>query len=150
MNQVPLIEGLTPEQFRQKLAGLLDPREQLTPQHRQEIKDLAIKFVAVLPAVFGEGLDRLTMWEKIASALEVAFAKTAGADHEFFIEQVMKGILADRAKASANQQLAEVIATLEQWGTEQRHAWINYFGTHLVPVLVHARNQWTRRKEKSK
>jgi len=145
----PLIGELTPEEFRQKLAGLLDPREQISPERREEIKQLAIDFSAALPSVFGDALDRKTMWDRIGTALEVAFAKTAGGDHEFFIEQVMQVILAKRSAASSNQAIARVMATLNEWTSEDRQAWITYFSTHLVPILVHARNAWVTRPKKT-
>ena len=150
MSVPPLLGELTTEEFRQKLAGLIDPQEQATPERRQELKDLSIQFAATLPEVFGEDLDRKTMWDRIGTGLQAAFAKTAGDDHEFFIQQVLEHIKAEPSKASINDSLGQVIATLAVWSSSNRQAWITYFNTYLIPILVHARAGWTKTKETRK
>lgn len=145
--QTPLLGELTTEQFRQKLAGLIDPQETQTPERRQELKDVSIKFAAALPEVFGDDLDRVTMWNRIGTGLQAAFAKTAGDDHEFFVQQVLEHIKAEPSKASVCQAIGDVIVTLGEWSSSDRQAWITYFNTHLIPILVHARAGWTKTKE---
>jgi hypothetical protein len=147
---IPLLGELTTEEFRQKIAGLIDPQEAQSPERRQELKDLSIKFAAALPEVFGSELDRITMWDRIGTGLQAAFAKTAGDDHEFFIQQVFEHIKAEPSKASICQAIGEVIATLGGWTSSDRQAWITYFSTHLIPILVHARAGWTQTKETRK
>jgi hypothetical protein len=149
LNTLPLLGELTTEQFRQKLAGLIDPQSQ-TPQRREELKALAVQFAGCLPTMFGDNLDRKTLWDRIGTGLQSAFAKTAGDDHEFFIQQVLEHIKSEPSKASSNLQLADVIATLDEWSASDRQAWITYFHTHLIPILVHARVVWTKAKAKAK
>lgn len=149
MSTPPLLNELTTEQFRQKLAGLVDPQESQTPERRAELKDLAIKFTSCLPSMFGDDLDRKTLWNRIGTGLQSAFAKTAGDDYEFFIQQVLDHIKSEPSKAAINQYLAEVITTLGEWSPSDRQAWITYFHTHLIPVLVHARNAWINRPKKT-
>lgn len=146
----PMLGELSTEEFRRKLAGLIDPQESQSPERRQELKDLSIRFAAALPEVFGDELDRVTMWDRIGTGLQAAFAKTAGDDHEFFIQQVLEHIKAEASKASMNEPIGQVIATLGEWSSSDRQAWITYFSTHLIPVLVHARARWTKTKETRK
>lgn len=141
-----MIGELTTEQFRQKLAGLCDPQSAVADDRREEIKDLCIRFAAELPALFGEDLDRKTMWDRIGSGLQSAFAKTAGGDHEFFIQQVLTHILASPSAAASNQAVGEILVALGGWSLEDRQAWLGYFNTHLIPLLVHARARWTVRR----
>ena len=142
MNTPALLGELTTEEFRQKLAGLIDPQENQTSDRRAELKEVSIMFAACLPEMFGDELDRKTLWNRIGTGIQTAFAKTAGDDHEFFIQQVLEHIKAEPAKASVNTTLAEVIARLGEWPSSDRQAWITYFHTHLIPVLVHARKAW--------
>lgn len=141
-----MIGELTTEQFRQKLAGLCDPQATVADDRREEIKELCIRFAAELPALFGEELDRKTMWDRIGSGLQSAFAKTAGGDHEFFIQQVLTHILATPSAAASNPVVGEILDVLGGWSLEDRQAWLGYFNTHLIPLLVHARARWTARK----
>lgn len=150
VDDVPKLGELTTEQFRQKFAGLLDPDAERSVEDREEIKKLAVQFVACLPMVFGDELDRLTMWDRIGSGLEAAFSKTSSDDHEFFIQAVLTHIKAGASAASACVPLASVIATLGQWEPQDRQAWMTYFSTHLIPVMVHARHEWTRYKDERK
>lgn len=143
---MPLGE-LTIEQFRQKIAGLIDPQEQQSPERRAELKDLAVCFVAGLPQVFGDDLDRLTLWDRIGTGLQAAFAKTAGDDHEFFIQQVLEHIMASPAKAAVCEPIMATVATLNEWSSSDRQQWITYFNTHLIPILVYARQAWDAEKK---
>lgn len=145
---LPVLGELTTEQYRQKIAGLIDPQEQQTPERRDEIKQLAIQFVALLPEVFGETLDRLTLWDRIGTGLQTAFAKTPGIDHEHFIQQVLEHIKSETSKAARCKSLAEVLLILSEWSPADRQAWIAYFHTHLVPIVVHAKIAWDAKKAK--
>jgi hypothetical protein len=137
---------LTPEQFRQRLAGLIDPHETIHPERREEIKALAIKFASCLPSLFGESLDRKTLWDRIGTGLQAAYAKTAGADHEFFIQAVLDHIKASPTQAASCNTLAEVLTTLAAWDAADRQAWITSYGTLLIPILVYAREGWSATK----
>lgn len=149
-SEVPTIGELTTEEYRQKIAGLIDPQEKQSTERRDEVKQLAIDFVAMLPEVFGAVLDRLTMWDRIATGLQVAFAKTPGTDHEHFIQQVLEHVKTDTSKAAVCKNLMTILTTLSEWSPTDRQAWITYFKTHLVPVIVHARAAWEKKKQSPK
>jgi len=149
-DQKPLLGELTTEEFRLRLACLIDPHEKIASDQRAIIKDLAIQFAAELPALFGETLDRVTMWDRIGSGLQSAFAKSAGADYEFFVNDVLDHIKASPSQASANENIEVVLSTLDGWSISDRQAWLSYFHTHLIPVLVRARSAWANKKKSSK
>ena len=142
----PPLEGLTTEQFRQRLAGLLDPHDTIGPELKAFQRANAIKFVATLPQLFGNELDRTTLWDRIGSAVETAYAKTADADYEFFISECLRHIKAPRVLISKSQRLANVMKALEDAGAVERQAFLDYLTTHLDAMLVHARAEWERYK----
>lgn len=90
------------------------------------------------------------MWDRIGTGLESAFAKTAGADHEFFIQQVLEHLKSSPSKAASSEDVAAVVYTLGEWNETDRQAWITYFHTHLIPVMVHAKSMWGGIKEERK
>lgn len=138
------LETLSTEQFRQKLAGLLAPFDPLDPKLKAFQRANAIKFLATLPQLFGDNLDRMTLWDRIASGVESAAAKTANADHEFFVTAVLRHIHAPRPLVSKSRRLADVLASLGDGDAVERQAFIDYLVTHLDAMLVHARVEWER------
>lgn len=138
----PLLEGMTTEQFRQRLAGLIDPEQSLAHDFKAEQKQRAIDFVAALPEVFGPNLDRTTLWDRIGTALQTAYAKTVGTDYEFFISRVLEHIKAEPAQVARCQSISWVMTWLEQCPNEAKQAWLAYMSTHLYAVLVHAKAKW--------
>lgn len=141
----PLLGELTTEEFRQHLAGLIDPAEQLDLTDKEIVRLTAIDFVACLPMIFGDDLDRTTLWDRIGSGLQTAFAKTVGDDVEFFVSEVCRHVHAGSAVARCDD-LANVICKVTTWECEQREAWMRYLSTHLPIVLVHARAAWEQIK----
>lgn len=157
----PLIGELTPEQFRLKLAGLADPdaapqgpspQDAALTQHATTdvIRATAIQFIAILPELFGESLDRKTLWDRIGTGLQSAYAKTPGCDHEYFIQQVLDHIKSEPAKAAGNARLAEILAAIGEWQDANRQAFISCFNSRLIPMLVHAKVAWEAKKEERK
>lgn len=125
--------------MRQRLASLIDPQAEKLEWHAEFAKGLAIQFCAALPAVFGESLDRMTMWDKIASAIQSGYAKTVDGDLDLFVQHVLESIKADPAKAVACESLTDAIDDLQRLPEQERQDWLQYLVTHLIPVLVYAR-----------
>lgn len=135
----PRVESVRTDQLRQRLAGLIDPQAGRRVSESQTFKELAIQFCAALPAVFGEELDRLTMWNKIGSAIQSGYAKTVDGDIDLFAQCVLESIKADTTKAVACDRLTDAIDRLHSLPDEGRQDWLRYLVSHLIPVLVHAR-----------
>lgn len=140
MKQISMAE------FRKELAGFIDHDASRSTSSRKELHDVAVRFAAMLPELYGESLDRLDLWERIGSGIQTAFAKTVGADHEFFISEVLKHILAPPGASAANEHLAEVLDEVSSWSDTDRQAWMRMCSTHLTPILLYARRLWEERK----
>lgn len=143
----PPLSVLDTERFRQQLATFVDERDEIEEHERDDIKSVAVDFVSALPLVFGDSLERVTLWDKIGAALESAYAKTAGDDCDFFVSRVLESIQAAPAAVARTEAIGHVIMWLESVTPEIRHAWLAYIATHRYAVLVRARNAWEQIKE---
>lgn len=127
--------------IRQRLAGLIDPQANKEEWYQDTARQLAIQFVSKLPLVFGSTLDRLTMWDKIAAAIQSGYAKTVSGDLDLFVQHVLESIQAEPTRAISCEPFVEAIDALQTLPEEQRQDWLQYLVTHLIPVLVHARRE---------
>lgn len=127
------------EQLRQRLAGLVDPSEKKQQWYADYAKGLAIRFCASLPEIFGESLDRLTMWDKIPAAIQSAYAKTIGGDIEMFVQHVAESIQAEPRRAIACDNFTEAMSEMSDINPDHRQDFLEYMVTHLIPILVHAK-----------
>lgn len=141
-----MLENLTPQEARERIAGLVDPNNTLAPGWAEEQKRKAIEFVASLPEVFGDTLDRMTLWDRIGTALQSAHAKTVGADCEFFVSRVLDHIQAAPSAVARNVSVQFMLDWLAGCSVEARQAWLAYLHTHFYAVLVNAKAAWEERK----
>lgn len=145
----PPVPTLDTEALRRKLAGLADPLPRSVGKGEQtEIRDLASRFCSILAHLFSDSLDRLTLWDRIGSALKTALAKVSDDDCDRFVTLCLEHVQADAGKAAACEPLGQVIATLDGRPPEWRHAFLQYIGTHGYSVLVHGRRRWEMVKSK--
>ena len=143
------IEVLSAEKFRQKLAGLVDIRKILPDEQIDEIKSEAVKFCAILAEVFGDDLDRKTLWERIGNGLVVCAAKSAG-DWELFLNEMFKFIKADPGKVAANKSLSVFIEKMILKNKEYKEQFIRECETKHMFICVKARLFWNANKNKPK
>lgn len=136
------LDQLNPQEVRQHLAGMIDPSEAVTTTTRETLRLLAIEFCACLPAVFGDSLDRMTLWDRIASGIQSGYAKTVSGDLELFVQHVLEHIKADASRVVANERMCDIQERLYGLEAEERQHWLTYLQTHLVPTLVFARKEW--------
>ena len=136
------LDRLTPQQVRERLAGMIDPAEAVTVTQKETYRLLAIEFCASLPAVFGDCLDRTTLWDRIASGIQSGYAKTVSGDLELFVQHVLEHIKADASRVVACDRICTVQERLYDLNGDNRQEWLTYLVTHLVPVLVFARKEW--------
>ena len=109
---------------------------------------MAIHFAAILPKIFGHDLDRLTLWNRIGSALTTSVAKTVDGDIGCFVQSVLAHIQADIGHAVSMPEMRAMLETMAAWSLDDRQALIRHFHTHLIPTLVFARAEWNDQKEK--
>ena len=136
--------------LRQKLMGLADPHRTAADSagEQNEIRDVAARLCSILASLFGEGLDRITLWDRIGSALETAGAKVSDDDLDRFVSLCLEHVQASPAKAAACDALAQLISTFAVRPAEWRHALLRYLHTHRYAVLVHGRARWEQVKAK--
>ena len=137
-----MTEALTYDVFRQKLAGLLDPDRKCGVAEKEAVKQDAIRFVCVLAHLFGDDLDRKTLWSRIDSALVTAHAKTSDDDLDRFASLCLEHVQADPGKAAACDALTQLSQTWGMRDPEWRHALLAYIATHRFALLTHGRARW--------
>lgn len=84
----------------------------------------------------------MTMWNKIASAIQSGYAKTVSGDLDLFVQHVLEGIQSDPVKAVSCERLTDAMDSLLDLPEQDRQDWMQYLVTHLIPILVYARREW--------
>lgn len=96
--------------------------------------------------LFGESLDRMTLWDKIGSALSAAASKCDDGDTDRFAALCLETIKADDAAAARNAGFANWVTTMAERDEAYRQAFVRHCGSKSAIVLVHARHAWEQRK----
>lgn len=142
---IPVID---PQQFRLKVAGLIDPNRKPTGAAETEsIKQLAIDLCLTMCELYGESLDRMSLWDRITTALKTAAAKCDDGDVERFAALCMDHVKADYARAAANVRFSNFVSTMETRDEAFRQAFVRHCDLKASIVAVHARNRWAEVKE---
>lgn len=144
----PPIPVLDTEAIRRKLAGLTDPSRKPGGTERTEIRDIASRCCSILAHLFGEDLDRLTLWSRIDSALETAGAKVSDDDLDRWLSLCLEHVKADAGRAAACDSLQQVIETFAVRPAEWRHELLAYIATHRYAVVARGRARWEQVKRK--
>ena len=113
-----------------------------------EIRDAASRFCSILAHLFGESLDRLTLWTKIGTALETAAAKIADDDLDGFVALCLESVKADSAKTAACGPLSSMLDIFLVRTPEWRREFIAYVASHRLVVVVRGRQRWELYKGK--
>ncbi len=150
MSSPSLLGELTTEEFREKLAGVTSKEQPRKDGTKTEVRELAIQFVSLLPVAYGEQLDRMALWSRIATAIESAVAKTVSSDTDFFAQHVFEHIKADAAKASASDPLSAALFAMGELDESDAGEFLAYIRTHTIPLIVRARARWEGIKKASK
>lgn len=137
-------------EFRQRLVGLADPSklpssEAITENLKQEAK----AFCLVMAELFGEELERTTLWARIGTAIETAGAK-CGQELDRFVCHCLEHIQADTAKAVANERYIQWISAASSRPPEWQAAFLHYIVDRRLIVLVFARQAWEQVKAERK
>lgn len=138
----PSLPKMDYQAFRQKLAGLLDPERKIEVSEKLEIKEAAIRLCTIFASLFGDALDRITLWERIGSALRTSCAKVSDDDIDRFLALCLEHIQAEDSKVAACQPLLQMVDTWTARPTEWKFAFLAYINSHRTPLLVHARSRW--------
>lgn len=140
-----MIDKLTPQEFRLKLAGL-NEKEELSEPVKENLKQEAIRFVSILPKVFGDNLDRMTLWDRIQSALTTSCSKYPN-DISKFINATLEHIQANISRNEDSEILFSIISMLESRPKDFQDGFIQYINKNTYVVSIFAKKRWIDIKE---
>jgi hypothetical protein len=109
------------------------------------IKDEAIRLVSILPELFGDDLDRKTLWERIGNGLVVCSQK-AGGDWESFVNFLLEYIKADPGAVAANKNLEGWVGALSTKPKEWREVFLRIIEKKHMLIVLKGRNVWNINK----
>lgn len=134
--------------WRQRLAGLTDPDYSADDNPAaQEYKVRAVELVLCLCELFGDSLDRMTLWDRIGSALGASCAKCDDGDIDRFVSAALEHVKADAGASSRNDRLAKQLPAMCAKGLSWRQGFVRYVASHSFSVLAHGRLAWEKVKE---
>lgn len=141
------IQVIDTQEFRRRVAGLIDPNRKPTGvAETASIKLEAISLCLALCDLFGESLDRMTLWDRIGSALSTATAKCDDGDTDRFASLCLEHVQAKDAAAARHEQFGNWVMTMALRDEAYRQAFVRHCGAKTAVVLVHARAAWERLK----
>lgn len=141
------IELLSAENFRRRIAGLEDPSRKLETFDLKSIEADAVSFIAVMPELFGEDLDRKTLWERIANGLHTASAKSGG-DVGLFVQELLVYIKADPGQVASNERFAMHLEMLLLRPKEIQDQFVRTMSAKSYLIVTKARAVWNLNKAK--
>jgi hypothetical protein len=134
------------EDFRRRLAGLVDPDHTLAEEDQTLFRDLATEVVVLLCRHFGQELDRKTLWARIDSGLLAACSKVSDGDLDRWLDTLLAHVLASPEEAATCSQLAALRARLAALDVHRRMALVRYLESRRYAVLAYGRAAWESHK----
>lgn len=133
--------NLTPELFRQKLAGLVDESNSVDACDVIAFEAQAIDLAVAMAEVFGDQLDRVTLWSRIASGLEQSSRENPNAPLSL-VNGCLMHVKADPMKTASNERVASVVATVSRCNEVWSRQWARWIINHIHVVVIKARAEW--------
>jgi len=137
-------------EFRRRVAGLIDPNRKTGAAEEASVKEEAKQLCLALCELFGESLDRMTLWDRIGTALSTASAKCDDGDTDRFASLCLEHIKADSAAAARHEGFANWVVAMAGRDDSYRQAFVRHCGIKTPIVLVHARHAWEQKKATKK
>ena len=135
---------LNPEEFKQRVLKLKTTENQ-DRMMMESIKDEAVKFCSILPEVFGDELDRKTLWTRIGSALDTSIIKSND-DIELFVNFVLEHIKADKLKVAKNEFFLRFMESNNNKPDDWKKQFFNYMSTRGFLIIAKSRQNWEKKK----
>lgn len=140
------VENLTTEQFRQRLAGLIDPAAQ-EDLHPDDYGYLAARFVLLLAIAFNrKQLQAKTIWARIESAIDRALADCDGDDLNRLMSSALEHVKANINVVVSEETCLAIQSELKSLPKEARVYFCRYLSDHRYPAIVMGRELWEQRK----
>lgn len=139
-----MLEQMDYEKFRQQLAGLQST--DAAEFDGEAFKRLGVQLGVVMAQLFGDSLDRLTLWQRISDGIRSSAAKVGDADTDHFLSLCLDFIKSEDSKVAANENFLALIQELNSQDEGFRRQWIRYLSSRVYAVVTHARAQWEMAK----
>lgn len=144
---IPVIDT---KQFRLQVAGLIDPNRKTGAAEEASVKEEAKQLCLALCELFGESLERMTLWDRIGSAILTASAKCDDGDTDRFAALCLDHVKADAAAAARHEGFANWVTTMAVRDDAYRQAFVRHVAQKAAIVLVHSRHAWEHKKMMTK
>lgn len=141
---IPLIDV---EEFRRRMAGLIDPNRKTGAAETASVKEEAKQLCLALCELFGDSLDRMTLWDRIATALTSSAAKCDDGDTDRFAAMCLEHVKGEPAAAARHVGFGNWVTTMAERDDAYRQALIRHCGAKAAIVLVHTRAAWENIKK---
>jgi len=138
------MEMLSAEEFRKRLADVVDQSKTLSEEENKEIKEAAINFCSLLPELFSDDFDRKTLWTRIGNGI-ISSIKKCGGDCEEFINLSLEFIKADPGKTAENNKLELFLSFIIDKSIEWKVEFLRIIEKKYNVILVYARQIWRQK-----
>jgi len=138
---------LSREAYRIALAGL--ENESAECENVEEFRSEAITLAIAMASLFSQELDRVTLWDRIASGLDQAARENAN-DGEAIVNSALRHVLASPAAAARHEPLSWMMDRVVTRDAMWSRLWARWIVSHMHSVIVHARTIWNENKESKK
>lgn len=150
MSETVTLPVVSREEFRRRLAGFADRGRQIQQIEQTAFRQIAEDFVVSLCLVFGDSLDRKTLWSRIDSGLQAACASVDDGDTDRWLDLLLDHVKADAARVVRLGLLRNVRTSLASKDETHRREFLRWVESRRYAVLTHGRAAWDRWKEANK
>jgi hypothetical protein len=143
---MPTLERLTPEQFRQQLAGLRDERGSAAfsiDAFREHATNLGVALALVFNR---KSLNPVTLWTRIDSAIQTGITAANGADIHALINTACEHVMAS-PNAVLSAEFGGLIGPILDMEDDEAYAFIRHLARSRYTLIAFTRKAWTDRKD---
>lgn len=141
---LPSSRRLTPEVYRQLLAGLADPS--YTSEQAEEFRGYAARLVAMAARHLDRSkLEAREMWTRIEGALARAVAEAPNGDPGVLVSTILRHVLASASTTAADPEIWSLIQELSERPSAWRVGLVEYLRDANYAALVHGRALYQHR-----
>lgn len=142
------LPSLDTQSLRAALAGIVDNHATVeTADFRGVARELWVNYLSTLPLVFGDSLERKTMWSKIGAVVIAAIAKTRDGDLSQFHHYVLEGIQSELSLAVACKPLSLALMAILDHSPSHHASLLHFLRDRVATLLTFAQSKWTDYKE---
>ncbi|GHU37757.1 hypothetical protein FACS1894105_10440 [Clostridia bacterium] len=135
---------ISAEKFRQRLAGLENPEQTFSNEQLEEMHKDAQNLILALREVFGDKLDRKTLWDRITHGIEVSSSKSGGKVDKF-IAELLDYVKAEPNSVVRSESLGSFIKKSASFSQEYQRQFIRTCVIYRMLLVISAREAATHK-----